>query len=109
MEETRTSLMLAQANALTQARYNFNVIEKRCLYQIIREVRKRFIETNTGQKDLFDNMIITLTPNLLEELGGRKQEVYESLIRLRKRDIEIDTEDVWMNTGYITMAEHDKK
>ena len=32
-------IMLAQANALTQARYDFNPIEKRCLYQIIREVR----------------------------------------------------------------------
>lgn len=35
--------MLAQANALTQARYDFNPIEKRCLYQIIREVRRLFI------------------------------------------------------------------
>lgn len=35
-------IMLAQANALTQARYDFNPIEKRCLYQIIREVRRLF-------------------------------------------------------------------
>ena len=40
-------IMLAQANALTQARYDFNPIEKRCLYQIIREVRRLFIDSNT--------------------------------------------------------------
>ena len=38
-------IMLAQANALTQARYDFNPIEKRCLYQIIREVRRLFIDS----------------------------------------------------------------
>ena len=109
MKEERNQIMLAQANALTQSRYDFNVIEKRCLYQIIKEVRRLFIDTHTGQKDLFDNMRLTLTPAMLENLGGKKKEVYDSLVRLRKRDVEIDTEDVWMNTGYVTMVKHNKK
>jgi len=109
MGEERNQIMLAQANALTQSRYDFNVIEKRCLYQIIREVRHLFIDTHTGQRDLFDNMRVTLTPKMLESLGDKKKQVYESLVRLRKRDVEIDTEDVWMNTGYVTMVKHDKK
>ena len=61
--------MLAQANALTQARYDFNPIEKRCLYQIIREVRRLFIDSNTGQRDLFNNMRVKLTPDLLAHFG----------------------------------------
>ena len=109
MKEERNQIMLAQANALTQSRYDFNVIEKRCLYQIIKEVRRLFIDTHTGQKDLFNNMRLTLTPAMLENLGGKKKEVYDSLVRLRKRDVEIDTEDVWMNTGYVTMVKHNKK
>ena len=109
MKEERNQIMLAQANALTQSRYDFNVIEKRCLYQIIKEVRRLFIDTHTGQKDLFDNMRLTLTPAMLENLGGKKKEVYDSLVRLRKRDVEIDTEDVWMNKGYVTMVKHNKK
>lgn len=109
MKEDHKQIMLAQANALTQSRYDFNVIEKRCLYQIIREVRRLFIDSHSGQKDLFDNMRITMTPQMLESLGDKKQQVYDSLVRLRKRDVEIDTEDVWMNTGYITMVKHDKK
>jgi len=108
-EEKQAQIMLAQANALTQSRYDFNVIEKRCLYQIIREVRHLFIDTHTGQKDLFDNMRVTLTPQTLEALGDKKKDVYNSLVRLRKRDVEIDTEDIWMNTGYVTMVKHDKK
>ena len=95
--------------SLTQSRYDFNVIEKRCLYQIIKEVRRLFIDTRTGQKDLFNNMRLTLTPTMLESLGDKKKQVYDSLVRLRKRDIEIDTEDVWMNTGYVTMVKHNKK
>lgn len=107
--EDKKQILLAQANVLTQSRYDFNVIEKRCLYQIIREVRRLFVESNTGQRDLFDNMILSLTPTMLETLGGRKREVYDSLMRLRKRDIEIETDEFWMNTGYVTMVKHDKK
>ena len=104
-------IMLAQANALTQARYDFNPIEKRCLYQIIREVRRLFIDSNTGQRDLFNNMRVKLTPDLLAECSDKSNiaKVYESLKRLRKRDVEIDNEDVWMNTGYVTMVKHDKR
>ena len=109
--EDNKPIMLAQANALTQARYDFNPVEKRCLYQIIREVRRLFIDSNTGQRDLFNNMRVKLTPDLLAECRDSKhiKEVYESLKRLRKRDVEIDNDDVWMNTGYVTMVKHDKR
>lgn len=104
-------VMLAQANALTQARYDFNPIEKRCLYQIIRAVRKQFIDSDTGQRDLFNNMRVKLTPNMLEGCSDKSNiaKVYESLKRLRKRDVEINNDDVWMNTGFVTMVKHDKR
>lgn len=109
--EEKKPILLAQANALTQARYDFTAVEKRCLYQIIREVRRLFIDSNTGERDLFNNMRVKLTPDMLAECRDSKhiKEVYESLKRLRKRDIEIDNEDVWMNTGYVTMVKHDKR
>ena len=79
--------------------------------QIIREVRRLFIDSNTGQRDLFNNMRVKLTPDLLAECSDKSNiaKVYESLKRLRKRDVEIDNEDVWMNTGYVTMVKHDKR
>lgn len=110
MEENKP-ILLAQANALTQARYDFSPVEKRCLYQIIREVRRLFIDDNVGQRDLFNNMRVVLTPDMLAECRDSKhiKDVYESLKRLRKRDVEIDNEDIWMNTGYVTMVKHNKK
>lgn len=104
-------ILLAQSNALTQSRYDFNPIEKRCLYQIIREVRKRFIDSNTGQRDLFNNMRVVLSSDQLAECSDKSnmKKVYESLKRLRKRDVEIENEDIWMNTGYVTMVKHNKR
>lgn len=104
-------VLLAQANALTQARYDFNPIEKRCLYQIIREVRRLFIDSNIGQRDLFNNMRVILTSEQLAECSDKSnlKKVYESLKKLRKRDIEIDNEEAWVNTGYVTMVKHHKR
>ncbi|KAA6322911.1 Replication initiation protein [termite gut metagenome] len=111
MAETKKQVMLAQANVLTQARYNFNTIEKRCLYQIIHEVRRLFVDSNRGQRDLFNNMRVFLTYEQLIECSDNTHLKYvcESLDRLRKRDIEIDNEDIWMKTGYITVVKHHKK
>lgn len=39
---------IAQANQLSMARYDFSVIEKRCLYFVIKEVRKLFIDSKKG-------------------------------------------------------------
>ncbi|OAV76252.1 DNA replication protein [Bacteroidales bacterium Barb7] len=104
-------VLLAQSNILTQARYDFNVIEKRCLYQVINEVRKRFVDSNTGQRDLFDNLHVMVTEEMLEKCsdGTHLKIVCDSLKRLRKRDIEIEDEDTWVNTGFITVIEYRKK
>ena len=109
MEEKKNQIMLAQDNILTQSRQSFSVIEKRCLYQIIREVRKRYIDSNTGQKDLFDNMYLELTPSALTALGDEAKDVYLALKKLAQKDIEIETEDVWVYTHWILQAKHEKK
>ena len=109
MEEKKDQIMLAQDNILTQSRQDFSVIEKRCLYQIIREVRKRYIESNTGNKDLFDNMYLELPPSTLASLGDEAKDVYKALKRLAQKDIEIETEDYWVYTHWILQAKHEKK
>lgn len=109
MEEKKKQIMLAQDNILTQSRQDFSVIEKRCLYQIIREVRKRYVENNTGQKDLFDNMYLELLPSTLATLGDEAKDVYKSLKKLAQKDIEIETEDAWVYTHWILQAKHEKK
>lgn len=108
MEENK-QIMLAQDNVLTQSKQNFRVIEKRCLYKIIHEVRKQYIDTNRGQKDLFGDMNLEIKPSELAQLGDETKDVYSALRSLRKKDIEIETEDTWVSTSWIIQAKHDKK
>lgn len=111
-EDFNKPILLAQDNALTQAKYDFSVIEKRCLYQIIREVRRQFVDNDTGQRDLFDNMIVKLTPDMLADCSSDSSniaKVYQSLKKLNDRKIEVDNEDEWFVTQYINYAQHNKK
>lgn len=108
MEENK-QIMLAQDNVLTQSKQNFRVIEKRCLYKIIHEVRKQYIDTNSGQKDLFGDMNLEIKSSELAQLGDETKDVYNALRSLRKKDIEIENEDTWVSTSWILQAKHDKK
>lgn len=106
-------IMLAQDNLLTQSRYDFSVVEKRCLYQVIRQVRSDYIEpaTKSQMPDLFQNMRVTITKEQLADCrdNTKLKDVYKSLENLRLRNIEIDNDDEWMTTGFITMAKHNKR
>jgi plasmid replication initiation protein len=106
-EEPKTSLMLSQANVLTEARYDFDVVEKRILFQIIREVREKFIRTERDFDKPFDNLIIELTPKQLKECDNLSR-VYKSAIKLRNRNITIDTNELFLNVGYIDWVRHVK-
>jgi hypothetical protein len=48
-------IVIAQDNRLTTSRYELTLIEKRIFYYIIKEVRY-----NTGQRDLFDDLILNI-------------------------------------------------
>lgn len=112
MKEDR--IMLAQDNKITLSRQDFTTIEKRCLYFVIKEVRRLYIDRDLKEhdktyKDLFSDMYLTLKPNQLQMLGDEVKDVYNALRKLRNREIEIDTNDVWMTTSWILQAKHDKK
>jgi len=100
---------LAQANALTQARYNFTAVEKRAVYFIIKEVRRQFIETNTGQKDLFNDLVVHLETKSLQKTDSNLRDIYTSLRSLRKKSIYIEDNDRVLDVGYINYFEHKKR
>ena len=56
----KNEVKLYQSNVLTQARYELSVMEKRAVYLIIKEVRRKFILSEEGQRDLFNDLIIEL-------------------------------------------------
>lgn len=109
----KKDITLAQDNELTLSRYNFSPIEKRCLYYVIKEVRRLYIDKEIEEgdkvyKDLFSDMYLTLEPQQLQSLGDKVKDVYSALKRLQDRKIEIDNEKMWLMTSWVLVAKHDK-
>jgi plasmid replication initiation protein len=102
-------ITLAQANVLTQARYNFTVVEKRAVYHIIKEVRRQFIERKDGQKDLFDDLVIQMKTSDLQASDTVLRDVYTSLKSLRRKSIRIEDNEKVLEVGYINYFEHKKR
>ena len=100
---------LAQANALTQARYDFTVVEKRAVYFIIKEIRKQFIDNKDGNKTLFDNLIVRIDTNSLTNAEVRLSEVYAALVRLRKKSVWIEDDKQVLEVGFINYFRHTKR
>jgi len=103
------SLVLAQSNVITQGRYDFSVVEKRAVYFIIQEVRKQFVESPDGQKDLFDNLVVKINSEAIKKSDSRLEDIYEALRKLRKKEIFINNETEAFSVGYINYFHHKKK
>jgi hypothetical protein len=108
-ENMNKDVMLYQSNALTEGRYHFDLIEKRIIYFIVNEVRKKFVESEAGQRDIFNDLVIELPGEQLRKADANMKRVYESTKKLRNKDIEINTDDEWLNVGFINYAKHNKK
>ena len=106
---------LRQSNRLTTARYELNLIEKRVMYFIIKEVRKRYVLGDSGQKDLFDDLTLKIKlTDLAKEIIDDKHvsEAKKGLVSLRLRSFEYQNEhagdlelDEWLIVGFINYAE----
>lgn len=107
----KKEITLYQDNILTQSRNDFSPIEKNCIYLIIEEIQKKYISSNIGQKDLFDNLIIQFKGSQLGRAVSNRspKDAYNALKRLKNRNNEIETENEWLYVGYINYVEHIKK
>ena len=105
MAEDKKNVILRQANAITESRYDFNPIEKRVLYKIIEKVRNDYVEGSV-QNNLFHDIEVKMNISQLSEVDEKNpKRVREALISLRKRDIEIVNEaGDWINTGFILLS-----
>ncbi|MDR2911345.1 MAG: replication initiation protein [Bacteroidales bacterium] len=108
-QSTQKGVTLAQANTLTQARYNFTVVEKRAVYLIIKEVRKQFVDRKDGQKNLFDNLVVRMNTEDLTKAELELKEVYKALISLRKKTLFIEDDERVLGVGYINYFEHKRR
>lgn len=110
MSEKKKDIALCQDNVLTESRYNFNRIEKNCLYKIIEQVRNEYVEGSAKENGGIQNMFVTIQQEVLEQITDKthKKDAHDALIKLRKRDIEIWKEDgSWFNCGFVNWCEYD--
>ncbi len=99
--------MLVQSNTITQSRYEFTKIEKRIIYKIIKEIRKKYV-TGELQSNLFNELVVLLTFKDLQEVSENTQLVYKSIRTLKTRSYEFDNDKEWLILGIINKARHVK-
>lgn len=104
----KNEIMLAQDNLLTQAKYNFTTIEKRVLYVIINEVRRQFVESPNGQRNLFNDLIIKIKTDSLKDASDTLKVVYVSVKKLKEKFITIDNDKHFLCIGYMNYFKHEK-
>lgn len=97
--------MLVQSNTITQSRYEFTKIEKRIIYRIIKEIRKKYV-TGELQSNLFNELVLSLTFKDLQEVSENTQLVYKSVRTLKNRFYEFDNDEEWLILGIINKARH---
>lgn len=103
-------IVIAQDNRLTSSRYELTLIEKRIFYYIVKEVRSKY---NTGQRDLFDDLILNIkVSDLSREVNqeDNKKETRKALEKFRSRNFTYanEADDDWLTCGFINYA-HIKK
>ncbi len=98
-----------QDNKITQSRYEFTVIEKRIIYQIINEIRKRYVIPEDNNQDLFGDLLVNLTYSQLRAVSDDSNLVYNSIRKLKSKFYEFDDEKEWIILGIINKAKHKKK
>jgi len=107
-KNTMKPVTIAQSNALTNARYSFTLYQKRFLYYIIKEVRRLYVESNNGNRTLFGNMYLTITPEQLKECGKTSQ-VFREAAELREKTIYINRGVEEVAVGWINYVKRNKK
>lgn len=106
--ENKQIAPIAQSNAITESRNDYNRIEKNALYRIIEAVRKNYVETAIENKN-YQNLRVILSESDVSDIAGKhhKEDAKAALINLRHRDITIEKEDgSWFNCGFINWAQY---
>lgn len=96
---------LQHAKVITESRYNFSVIEKRCYYLVLEDLRKK---NNNYEKTLFEDLVVRIPHYKLEKAGDKHRKVYRSLETLRDKSIFIEDKNKKMTVGFINYVEYDK-
>ena len=99
--------IIAQANEITNSMSPLDLVQKRCFYLIVQQVRKKYIETDQPTKK-YENMIINMTSDTLAKARDEKHvtQAFESLAKLRDQYFKIVTKDFKLVVGIINYAKY---
>lgn len=102
--------IISQANEITNSMSPLDLVQKRCFYLIVQQVRKDYIETENPKKE-YKDMTIHMTPENLARARDAKHitQAFESLKTLRNANFTIDTDDYMLNVGIINYAKYYKE
>ena len=100
--------ILYQDNRITQARYEFTVIEKRIIYLIIREIRNKYV-TGDSNNNLFGDLVLNLRADQLKTVSDDSNTVYRSIRKLISKFYEFENDEEWIILSIINKAKHKKK
>ena len=112
-----SDILLRQDNRITMARYELSLIEKRVMYFVLKEIRKQFVLDDSGQRDLFNDLIVTMKSSQLtkEVYPDQPKRVKEALKNLRLRSFEYDNGEPeesldhhWFEVGFINWSQWNK-
>lgn len=100
-----------QSNAITGARYDYSVTEKRLIYHALMEVEK--IVKGGITDDFFNRELdLFISESLLsrfDKSDHRFRDYRKAVVSLRKKDFSIDLpDDGWIETGFITRGKYNK-
>lgn len=100
-----------QSNAITGARYDYTVTEKRLIYHALMEVEK--IVKNGITDDFFNRELdLLISESLLsrfDKSDNRFRDYRKAVVSLRKKDFSIDLpDDGWIETGFIARGKYIK-
>lgn len=106
--------IIQQDNRITTARYELSVMEKRIMYILVSEIRKKFVLYKAGNETLFEDMVIKMTSSkLIKDLEERNtKRIKKAFKSLRLRSFEWNNgthedspEHEWFEVGFINYGE----
>ena len=102
--------IISQANEITSSMSPLDLVQKRCFYLIVQQVRKDYIETDRKVVK-YEDMTIHMTPENLSRARDEKHvtDAFKSLERLRNAYFTIENDNFKLVVGIINYAKYDKQ
>ena len=102
--------IISQANEITNSMSPLDLVQKRCFYLIVQQVRKDYVETDNANP-VYKDMTIHMAPENLARARDAKHitQAFESLKTLRNANFTIETDDYMLNVGIINYAKYYKE